>query len=389
MGLKIKFPKISREQREIFVNALDAYKAGEYSKCYGLINGLAEEGVARAVYCRAILNFNKEIPEAEGFSACINGLKQAMALKYPLAFGMYALLCFDYDEYSELLGLCKTNKKSAEPRMITMLAATYDNFYSEASDIANPKLAAKAYALATASYEACLTKPSEEWLENDAYVGNGGWTLSLSYALLNRLRMISYRFEGVYQNRNLYREAFAKAEKYADSDLFRFGLNRIHADTMMQDMMGLSDLKSVNAAMNAIEDAYLKLTEEDREDQKENYEAIWEQYREYYANESARLASLNIRASDDFQETFKGRGFGDMLGDIAKGVERWANTPTETKKTYYELDGKRYDVDEQGYFRDEMGLRGDYRVDDVGRVYDNSDNEVGYFSTDGIFMPKK
>ena len=388
MGLKIKFPKISREQREIFMSALDAYKNGNYSKCYGLISDLADKDVPRAVYCKAILNFNKAVPEAEGFSACIKGLKRAMELKYPLAFGMYAMLCFDYDEFSELLSVCKSNRKTAEPMLLTMLTATYDNFYSESTDMASPKLAAKHYTLATAAFEANLKKPTEEWIENDAYVGYGGWTLSLSYALLNRLRMISYRFEGVYQNRTLYREAFEKAEKYADNDLFRFGLNRIHADTMMQDMMGLSDLKSVNLAMKAIEEAYSRLSDEDKETQSENYEAIWEQYKEYYANESARLASLNIRANDSFSEEFKGRGFTDMLGDIAKGVERWANTPTETKKTYYEVDGKRYDVDEQGYFRDEMGLRGDYRVDDVGRVYDKNDNEIGYFSTDGIFMRK-
>ena len=388
MGFKIKFPKISREEREIFVGALDAYKKGEYSKCYSMISDLADKDNPRAVYCKALLSFNERVPEAEGFSACVKELKRAMELKYPLAFGAYAFLCFDYDEYDELLSVCKENRKTSDPRMLTMLAATYDNFYSEASSMANPKLAAKTYAMATGAYEAFLKKPTEEWVENDAYVGVGGWTLSLSYALLNRLRMISYRYEGVYQNRTLYREAYAKAAQYTDSELFRFGLNRIHADTMMQDMMGLSDLKSVNMAMKELEDAYSKLSSSDKESQSENYESIWEQYKEYYANESARLASLNIRANDDFNETFKGRGFTDMIGDLAKGVERWANKPTPETKTYYEVDGKKYDVDEQGYFRDEMGIRGDYRVDDVGKVYDKNENEVGYFSTDGIFMPK-
>ena len=118
----------------------------------------------------------------------------------------------------------------------------------------------------------------------------------------------------------------------------------------------------------------------------ENYD---EEYEEYYEKERARLNSLHIRANDSFESDFAGRGALDMVSDLARGVERWANTPSPQTHTYYEIDGKRYEKDDLGYLRDEQGLGGDVRVDDVGRVYDKNNNELGYFGTEGIYMPRK
>ena len=202
--------------------------------------------------------------------------------------------------------------------------------------------------------------------------------------------MISYKFANVYANRTLYREAYNKANEYAVDTLFIYGVNRFNADTLMDDVMGLSDLKSVNKSMRIMEEAYGKLADALKECNRDDYDAVWEKYDEYYESERQRLASLNLEVTSDLTELFPGRGIGSFVSDLAQGVQRWADTPSSSySETYYEIDGVKYKKgDNLGYLYDENGVRSDYRVDDVDRVYGSSGTELGHFSTDGIFMKK-
>ena len=392
MSAKIKFPKVSGANQKLFAEAMNCYKQGKYSECYEIISNLAASGVARACYCKALLDVNPRIPDAEGDDAFFDGIKKAASMKYPLAYGLLAIYYYEGDKYNELVELCIANKKLAEPRLMTMLAAIYDGFYSEGSAYANEKRAAKTFAAAGALFENCIKtaeKSSPEWEENDVYLG-ARTTLKHTYALLNRLIMISYKFSDVYANRNLYREAYNRASYYATDPLFLFGAHRINAETLMDDIMGLSDLKAVNKSMQLMEEAYQNLDEELQELNSETYDNVWDKYKEYYESESERLASLNLHATSDLTALFPGMGVGDMISGIARGVQRWANSPMSSTETYYEIDGKKYKKgDNLGYLYDEDGIRSNYRIDDVDRLHGEGDRELGYFSTDGIFMPKK
>ncbi len=388
MGMKLKFPKVSREKRETFSLAFENYKKGEYSACFQALNEIAEQGVARACYCVALLHIDRKVEQAEGFEAFLEYLKKARALKYPLAAGLLAACYFETGETAELATLCKEEKKCADGRFLTMLAAAQDGFLGEEFP-ENAALAQKTYALAKTALDGALAlKRSEEWEENDLYLGQNGWTRRRSYAFLYRMLMLSYRYAGEYKNRDAFRDAYKKAVEYGDGDLFLFGVHKINAQTLMRDIMGLSELKAVNATMVAFKDCFFRLSEQEKEENRETYEELFSEYETYFEKESARLKSLHIHANESFERDFAGRGAVEMISDLARGVERWANTPTAKEKTYYEIEGKKYEKDSLGYLRDEQGLSSGVRVDDVGRVYDQSDRELGYFGTDGIFMPK-
>ncbi len=392
MSAKIKFPKVSGENKKLLENALSLYKSGEYAECYEIVSSLAKLDVPRACYCKALLDVNPRIPNGEGDEAFISGMKKAASLKYPLAYGALAIYYYESDMYTHLVELCAANKKVVEPRLYAILFSLYDGFYTEGEKYANEKRAKKTAAEAEAIYANAFRAANNgaaEWEENDLYVG-ARLSLTQTYALLNRFLMISYKFSGVYSNRTLYREAYNKANDYAVDTLFIYGVNRFNADTLMDDVMGLSDLKSVNKSMRIMEEAYGKLTDALKECNRDDYDAVWEKYDEYYESERQRLASLNLEVTSDLTELFPGRGIGSFVSDLAQGVQRWADTPSSSSsESYYEIDGVKYKKgDNLGYLYDENGVRSDYRVDDVDRVYGSSDTELGHFSTDGIFMKK-
>ena len=202
--------------------------------------------------------------------------------------------------------------------------------------------------------------------------------------------MISYKFAGDFSNRKLYRAAYENAVKFSSDDLFLYGVNRINATTLMDDVMGLSDLKAVNSSMKLMEEAYQRLSDGLKEANSESYNAVWEQYEEYYKAETERLASVNLHATSDMESLFPGMGISDVISGLSQGVARWANTPSQTAEYSYEIDGVRYKKgDDLGYLYDENGQRSAYRIDDVDRLHTEDGKELGYFSTDGIFMPNK
>ena len=139
-----------------------------------------------------------------------------------------------------------------------------------------------------------------------------------------------------------------------------------------------------------MEEAYQKLDDGTKELNNEDYCQLWENYNEYYESEMQRLASLNLETTSDLEALFPGQTVSNFVSDLAAGVQRWANTPSSSAaENYYEIDGVKYKKgDNLGYLYDENGMRSSYRVDDVNRLYGESDRELGYFSTDGIFMPK-
>lgn len=385
-------PKVSGEKQKLFSEALRLYKNGEYGQCYGIISSMAADGIPRACYCKALLDVNPKMPDAEGEEAFVLGMKKAASLKYPLAYGALAIYYYESDMYDELIELCAANKKTVEPRFLAILFSLYDGFYTEGEKYHNEKLSAKTLIQAEAIYQSAfksVKSGSAEWEENDLYAGIK-LSLSQTYALLNRFAMISYKFAGVYSNRNLYRDAYNKVCEYAIDPLFVYGVNRFNAKTLMDDVMGLSDLKSVNKSMRIMEEAYQRLDDDTKEINREDYEQLWENYNEYYYSEMQRLASLNLQTTSDLEELFPGRTISNFISDLATGVKRWADTPSGTAgEECYEINGVKYKKgDNLGYLYDESGVRSSYRVDDVDRLYSESDKEIGHFSTDGIFMPK-
>jgi len=390
--MKIKFPKVSSGNKRLFDEALSLFKKGSYSECYNIISGMADDGVGRACYARALLDVNPDVPEAKGDEAFLQGMKKAATLKYPLAYGALAIYYYECDNYDELVKLCVANKKLAEPRLQTMLASIYDGFYSEYTSYENLKLARAAYDAAGMLFELSIRGKKElypEWQENDVYYG-AKLSLYETYALYNRLLMISYKFIGDFANRKAYRTAYERAVKFSRDDLFLYGVNRINAQTLMDDVMGLSELKAVNASMKGLEDAYQRLSEDLKEANSETYDAVWEKYEEYYEAETRRLASVNLHATSDMEALFPGMGLSDVVSGLSKGVARWADLPSKTTEYSYEIDGVTYRKgDDLGYLYDENGNRTGYRIDDVDRLRTEDGEELGYFSTDGIFMPKK
>ena len=201
--------------------------------------------------------------------------------------------------------------------------------------------------------------------------------------------MISYRYTGEYSNRERYREAYRLAVEYANSSEHTclFALHKLNAQTLMNDIMGLSELKAVNECMRAFESEYSAMDEEDKRLYANDYDELWTEYETYYEKESARLRSLNIHASTDFDEEFRGRGARELISELAGAAVRWAEKPETKTSVAYTVDGREYTADEYGTLVDKEGIRSDMRVDNVGRLY-VGDKKVGYFSTDGIFMPE-
>ena len=224
-------PKVSGEKQKLFSDALEYYKNGEYDKCYSIISSMTEDNIPRAYYCKALLDVNPNMPNAEGEEAFVLGMKKAASLKYPLAYGALAVYYYESDKYSELIELCASNKKVVEPRFAAILFSLYDGFYSEGEKYHNEKLSAKTKVLADAIYQGAFKAAKSgapEWEENDLYAGVK-LSLSQTYALLNRFIMISYKFAGVYSNRNLYKDAYNKVCRHAIDTLFIYGVNRFNA----------------------------------------------------------------------------------------------------------------------------------------------------------------
>ena len=388
MGIKIKFPKVSSANKKLFGEALSLFKKESYSECYNIISAMADSGVGRACYVKALLDVNPVVPEAKGDEAFLLGMKTAMSLKYPLAYGALAIYYYESDNYDELVKLCVANKKLGEPRLQTVLASLYDGFYPDYTSYENLKLAKAAYNNAAQLYEISIRSKSEEWEENDLYYG-AKLSLHETYALYNRLLMISYKFMGDFSNRKAYRTAYERAVEFSRDDLFLYGLHRINAQALMDDVMGLSDLKAVNASMKGLEDAYQRLSEGLKEANSESYDTVWAQYREYYEAETERLASVNLHSTSDMESLFPGMGLSDVVSGLSAGVARWANSPSSKTEYSYEINGVTYRKgDNLGYLYDENGNRTGYRIDDVDRLRTEDGEELGYFSTDGIFMPK-
>ena len=80
--------------------------------------------------------------------------------------------------------------------------------------------------------------------------------------------------------------------------------------------------------------------------------------------------------------------FANISAAIAQGVNQWANTPSSTSKTVYTINGKNYTCGELGYLYDEDGFKSNYRVDDVSKLYNENDTELGYFNEKGLFISK-
>lgn len=54
----------------------------------------------------------------------------------------------------------------------------------------------------------------------------------------------------------------------------------------------------------------------------------------------------------------------------------------------YTIGNKTYTKGDYGYLYDELGIRSEYRIDDVDHLYDGNGNDLGYFNYQGIFIDK-
>ena len=139
----------------------------------------------------------------------------------------------------------------------------------------------------------------------------------------------------------------------------------------------------MNAVLTTVNDAYAELDEEQQENSREGYDAVWEQYDEFYDYEMERLEALGnmeVYTSPDYAKQ------DSLLSDFVDAVQHWANTPKPKTTFTVTVDNNEYQLNDLGEMVDEYGQRNGLRVDTTSkRVYNSKNDAVGYFDSFGYF----
>ena len=227
------------------------------------------------------------------------------------------------------------------------------------------------------------------YYEYKIYSPFGGFSPERLYAKANFHLLTGYYCFGDSSDRKAFMQTFETGLAYmpVTSELLR--MIRLYVRAICKNYLGMRDINEGKRAMAMFVDVFNRLDEETQELYQEDYDDLIEEYQAFYAEESERLANRDIsyfdgNASKNF---FTAENMRSAFNSFAQNLN--ASSSNSSTSTYYPIGNKNYIKSEDGYLYDTDGFKSGYRIDDVGRLYDEDNNELGYYNYKGLFISSK
>lgn len=384
MGL---FHKKTNPQNQLLQEALADYQHQAYETCYRKVCQVADAKNARAMFCKALLCLQTHvIPKSEQdiqtYRQC---LEQACALGSTYAYGMYAMLLEELEEYEALCHFCITHPQIKDGLFQLYRAKCHLDSYVEG--YMNQEMAYDSMKKSVTYLKEVLrlrqTGSDDMLKEYETYhpfYDQMTWESLYGHAHL--ICVLGYYIWGDDSDRQAFRTSYQLAMQYCTDDELKFTATRFYAMAILDNVMGMSDLRLANQTMSTYDKLYVSLSSSSQEKYQDTYDALWEKYETYYAEEKERLENREVYYSDGYadQNDLSFIHVANALGHLANSQQQTGST------TYYTIGNKRYTRGNMGYLYDEQGIRSEYQVDDYARLYDGNHQELGYYNVHGCFI---
>lgn len=368
--------------KKMLESALEDFRAERYDEAFAKVCKAADEGSARANFCKALLLYNDEVnpdstPDPQEVYAYA---RRAQEGGYAPAYGLCAFLLDVMDEHEALVRFCTQKHKVEDATFALYQGCVYFGMYTE-----EPQADAKT-TIATLEKAIRLTegKGTSEIEREERALYNPYTRLreDYVYARANFVLMTVYFCEDDWDTRRAFMQAFDKAYEHMPLSGERFRVAKQYMNAILKNVLGMRDLKEANHAMELLNEAYGALSDDDKAVYQEDYDEVYEGYDALFEEESEKQSSRETVYSDGYADK------NDLsLSGVADAIVSWAKSGTsDCATTYYEINGRRYSRGDYGELYAEDGIKSGYRVDDYGRLYDEDGDELGYFNDKGLFI---
>lgn len=386
---KLRFPKEKPEITQTLDRAVGLIKTAAGQKqplldAYALFAECAAKGSARGAFLQACFLYVDEVEAGDHREEALPLFEAAERKKYPLASGMKADYLSSLGETEALYALVR-KAKGDSPQALYYEGAFLSGYLDPPKGV--KKDLARACTLFEKSARAYLeceegVRRGVRELADVATVFQNPYCFSAQAGYAYQLEMFVYSDLNVKANLQLYLAAYDNAMKYGNPTV-KYKTAAVRVTDCMNNVMGMHSLKTVNALLGTVKKTYAALDDDVRENLKEHYDAVWEEYDEFYEYETERLKELgkiDVYTSADYARQ------DSLLTDFAQAVQTWsANRPPKTEYSV-KVGNKEYKVNDLGEMVDEYGQSNGLRVDVTSKkVYDSHSNAVGFFDSFGEF----
>lgn len=384
MGL---FRKKINPQHKLLQEALEDYQNQAYEECYRKVCSVADTENARGIFCKALLLFQPKIvkesePNIQEYQQL---LQKACDLGNTYAYGMYAMLLEELEEWDNLCHFCVAHPQIRDGLFQLYRAKCYLDIYVEGymnQDMAYDSMK-KSVMYLKETLKLRQTNSDEILKEYEMYnpfYSRMTWESLYGHAHL--ICVFGYYIWGNDSERKAFMESYQLAMQYLNDDESKLTATRFYAMAIFDNIMQMSDLRLANQTISAYNQLYASLPLNSKEKHQDAYNALWDKYETYYAEEKKRLEEREVYYSDGYANQ------NDLsFMHITSALSHLASHPSQIgTTTYYTIGNKRYTRGDLGYLYDEQGLRSEYKVDDYARLYDGNNRELGYYNVHGCFI---
>ena len=384
MGLFSKTPNADK----ILELALADYRSENYSDCYAKVCQAADLGSARANFCKALLLYNDNVSSDEvDVDQLLALTKKAIDGGYSLAYGFYAYLLHASGDMAGLRAFCSAKNKVKDGVYSSFKASYYFGLYTDEEQADQKTILATTHTAIELLKELNeqIQKGKTEALEYACYNPYSKFKLNYTYAHAQYILMTILYCENDWNNRREFMAAFDEVLSYMPVADEKYRASSLYLDAVLNNYLGLNDFKEANRAMGIVTEAFEALSDEDAERHRQEYNELYDQYDAFYDSESEKRSNREVTYSDGYADE-NALSLKNIAAAISSGVQHWASSPSSSSSNVYTINGTEYTRGDMGYLYDSSGFKSAYRVDDYARLYDDNENELGYFNTNGNFI---
>lgn len=390
MGL-FSFTSKKNDKTNLLIEALKDYKNADYEECFRKVSKAAEEGDARACFCKALLIYNDEIsPDSSPDFETLKSLaKRSVEGGYSMAYGFYAYILHSLGETEALCKFLSENRDVKDGVFLSYKASYLFGMYTEkqiASDgivISTLRNAISCLKDLQKRFESGRAAETEEYFLYNPYVR---FSFDYVYGHANFVLLTAYYCDDNRENRRDFMNAFEEIMRYMPVENEKFRASKQYLKAILNNVLGMSDFKEANRVMGIVNESYSALSEEEQEVYDDDYSEIYDRYTEFYEIQSQNYKNRDVSYSDGYVNESE-VSFSNLANAIGRGISKWANGTIENSNTtVYTVNGVKYTRGDYGYLYDEQGYKSGYKVDDYSRLYDEDGNELGYFNYQGVFI---
>ena len=390
---KIKKEEMEEKEESLSTKAIISYKYSKFSDTYNLLKEASlKDDSGRADFCLGLLsvNYNCVPKDEQDINVFVNHMVKSMRSGYDLAFGLVLYYFECSNQYDYLLELIENNIDDVDDALFNLyVAKAYMGMFSEEEKYTNLEIANKAINKAIKKAFAAYknyTNDREEEIEYSLY---SEFDQSLNLRNILGLTYWAYARIMFLWSGNFSKEEFVNlinlSLKYLNVKADIFTVYQLYLIAIFNDYFGLKDIALANEIIGKFDELYLEFDSAETEIFRDRYDYIWDKYNDFYNQESTRLRERNITFSDidDHNDL--------SLENVADALNKWSksNKTEESKEAYYMINGRKYHKGELNYLYDEYGTKTNWRVDELERLIDEQNNELGYFNMHGLFISSK